>query len=79
MIGQSYHIARAVTTCRMLGLDAIGVGNEQPHGTSTWRRGVVRELGSNVKLAVDLLRRREATIMGERETSVTDALARHGH
>lgn len=79
VIGQSYHIARAVTTCRMLGLDAIGVGNEQPHGTSTWRRGVVRELGSNVKLAVDLLRRREATIMGERETSVTDALARHGH
>lgn len=78
VIGQSYHIARAVTTCRMLGLDAIGVGNEQPHGTSTWRWGVVRELGSNVKLIVDLVQRREATIMGTQETSVTEALARHG-
>lgn len=78
VIGQSYHIARAVATCRMLGLDAIGVGNEQPHETSTWRWGVVREFGSNIKLVADLVRSRQATIMGSRETSVTEALARHG-
>lgn len=78
VIGQSYHIARAVTTCRMIGLDAIGVGNEQAHSTSTWRWGIIREFGSNVKLAADLVRRREATIMGAQETSVTEALARHG-
>ena len=78
VIGQSYHIARAVTTCQMLGLDTVGVGNEQPHATSTWRWGIVRELGSNVKLIADLIQRREATIMGSQETSVTDALARHG-
>ncbi len=77
VLGQSYHIARAVTTCRMLGLDAIGVGNEQPHGTSTWRSGEIREIGSNVKLVRDLVTHRQP-MLGNQETSVREALARHG-
>lgn len=77
VLGQSYHIARAVTTCRMLGLDAIGVGNEQAHDTATWRRGVLREFGSNIKLLWDLATNRQP-ILGKQETSVRDALARHG-
>lgn len=77
VLGQSYHIARAVTTCRMLGLDPIGVGNEQPHSSSTWRRGEIRELGSNVKLVRDLVTHRQP-ILGNQETSVREALARHG-
>lgn len=77
VLGQSYHIARAVTTCRMLGLDAIGVGNEQPHDTSTWRGGEIREIGSNVKLVRDLVTHRQP-MLGNQETSVREALARHG-
>lgn len=77
VLGQSYHIARAVTTCRMVGMNAIGVGNERPHGTATWRWGVLREIGSNVKLVWDLATTRQPTL-GAQETSVRDALARHG-
>ncbi|SER91897.1 protein SanA, affects membrane permeability for vancomycin [Propionibacterium cyclohexanicum] len=77
VLGQSYHIDRAVTTCRMVGMDAVGVGNEQSHSSRTWRRGQVRELGSNVKLVWDLATDRQP-ILGSQETSVREALARHG-
>lgn len=77
VVGQSYHLDRAVTTCRVTGIrDAIGVGDEQSHNTTTWRTGQVRELPANIKLVWDRVTHRKP-ILGDRETSVTDALAEH--
>ena len=44
MVTQSYHLPRAVATCRALGVDAMGVGDDsaREHPRS-WRRGVVRD------------------------------------
>ena len=77
VVGQSYHIDRAVATCRSLGIDnTIGVGNEQPHTDGVWRSGTVREIGANVKLVWDRVAQRKP-ILGQQETSVTEARARH--
>ncbi|OYN88882.1 SanA/YdcF family protein [Parenemella sanctibonifatiensis] len=56
MITQSYHLPRAVATCRWVGLDVIGVGDESvrgPHPRSWWY-GVARELLANWKMLIDV-------------------------
>lgn len=60
LISQTYHLPRAVGTARLLGLDAIGVGDETvrilPFGrrSPAWLRGVVREHVACVKTLRDL-------------------------
>ncbi|CEG86575.1 MULTISPECIES: SanA/YdcF family protein [Propionibacterium] len=77
VVGQSYHLDRAVATCRSIGIDdTIGVSDEQSHDTSTWRTGEMREIPANVKFVWDRVTHRKP-ILGQRETSVTDALAEH--
>jgi vancomycin permeability regulator SanA len=49
VVTQAFHIPRAVTLCRHLGMDADGVGDEsvaQYH--DEWLRGTVREYGACV-------------------------------
>jgi vancomycin permeability regulator SanA len=55
MVTQSYHLPRAVATCRALGVDAMGVGDDlaRQHSRS-WRRGVVRDQLACLKTVIDL-------------------------
>lgn len=74
MVTQSYHLMRAVATCRAVGIDAEGVGDDSVSGYhGAWVSGMARELVANYKLGFDLLTGRQP-ILGERETSVDEAL-----
>lgn len=58
MVSQTYHLPRALLTCRLLGLDAVGVGDDSVRGTRVWRHGLLRERFALLKLARDVLTRR---------------------
>ena len=74
VVTQSYHLPRAVATCRSIGLDGWGVGDSSVKpDAEEWDSDVVREWPANIKMAWDLLSRRQP-VLGEVETSVTDAL-----
>ncbi len=76
VVTQSYHLPRALTICRQLGLDAVGVGDDSVRGisTDTWRAGQVREVLADWKMVWDLTSRRQP-LLGPRETSLDEALA----
>jgi len=76
MVSQSYHLPRAVATCRALGVDTTGVGDDTSRQyVNAWRRGAIRDQVACVKTVVDLVTKREP-VLGQRETSVDEALAR---
>jgi vancomycin permeability regulator SanA len=75
IVTQGYHLPRAVATCRALGLDATGVGDDSLRHTRAWRRGAIRDQLACVKTVIDLVTGRQP-VLGPRETSVDDALAR---
>ncbi|MVA75216.1 hypothetical protein GC722_04105 [Auraticoccus sp. F435] len=58
LVSQSYHLPRALLTARLVGLDAVGVGDDSVRGTATWRSGVVRERFALLKLLRDVATRR---------------------
>jgi vancomycin permeability regulator SanA len=58
IVTQSYHLVRAVATCRALGVDAIGVGdNSARQRTIAWWRGAIRDQLACLKTVVDLATR----------------------
>ena len=58
IVTQSYHLVRAVATCRALGIDAAGVGDESVRQHSmAWRRGAIRDQLACVKTVLDLVTR----------------------
>lgn len=66
VVSQTYHLPRTLLTCRLLGLDAIGVGDDSVRDTRTWREGVLREQVALVKLGWDVaIRRRPTTSRAE--------------
>ena len=74
VVSQSYHLPRAVATCRALGLQACGVGDETARQYApAWRRGVIRDQVACVKTIIDLLTRRDP-VLGARELGVDRAL-----
>jgi vancomycin permeability regulator SanA len=63
MVTQGYHLPRAVATCRALGIDAIGVGDDSVRQYRvSWWRGTIRDQLACVKTIVDLATRRDITI-----------------
>ena len=76
VVTQSYHLPRAVATCRALGVDATGVGDDtaRQHPRS-WRRGAIRDQLACAKTVIDLITGRDP-VLGKPETSVAEALAR---
>lgn len=59
LVSQSYHLPRAVTICREIGLDAVGVGGERAkRWPYNWYKGVAREQVANLKMEWDLVTRR---------------------
>jgi vancomycin permeability regulator SanA len=75
LVTQGYHLPRAVATCRALGVDATGVGDDSMRHTRDWRRGAIRDQLASVKTVIDLVTGRDP-VLGPRETGVDDALAR---
>jgi vancomycin permeability regulator SanA len=55
VITQSYHLPRAVATCRALGVAAIGVGDDSARQYRvSWLRGAIRDQLACVKTVIDL-------------------------
>jgi len=75
IVTQGYHLPRAVATCRALGLDATGVGDDSLRHTRAWQRGAIRDQLACVKTVIDLVTGRDP-VLGPRETSLDEALAR---
>lgn len=75
VVTQSFHVARAVTLCRELGIDANGVGDDSVAAADrfTWFASSVREYPAAVKAVADLLSHRDPTL-GKQETGVATAL-----
>jgi vancomycin permeability regulator SanA len=74
-VTQMFHLPRAITLCRHLGVEATGVGDEtmkQFHGP--WTQGASREYGAAVKAAYDVATGRDPVFLGQHETGVDDAL-----
>jgi len=57
-VTQSYHLPRAVATCRLLGINASGVGDDTVRGSAAWRSGTIRDQLACVKTVLDLFLRR---------------------
>ena len=76
VVTQSYHVPRTVATCRLVGVDAIGVGDDTRAKDATWRSYQRRELVANMKMVVDVVVQREVGQAGF-DSAVQDALARH--
>ena len=63
VVTQSYHLMRAVATCRALGVDATGVGDDSVRQQPiAWWRGAIRDQLACVKTIVDLATRPEPVL-----------------
>lgn len=74
LVSQGFHIHRATTLCRSAGIDAYGVGVDEPRD-GTWYYGGARELAASGKAALDALLRPDPHFLGPREAGVAEALA----
>ncbi len=74
LTSQTYHLPRAIATCRSVGVDAWGVGDDSVKRNATeWRQDSLREWPANLKMAWDLLSRRQP-LLGPTETSLQQAM-----
>ncbi|MET7502965.1 SanA/YdcF family protein [Streptomyces microflavus] len=74
LVSQGFHIHRATTLCRSAGIDAYGVGVDEPRD-ATWYYGGTRELAASGKAALDALLRPDPRFLGPQEAGVAEALA----
>ncbi|WP_329131793.1 YdcF family protein [Streptomyces sp. NBC_01476] len=74
LVSQGFHIRRALALCAAAGIDAYGVGVDEPHD-ATWYAGGARELVAADKAALDVLVRPAPRFLGPREDGVARALA----
>lgn len=77
LVTQTYHLPRAITTCRLVGVDAVGVGDlsVKEENPTSWRRYVLREIPATANMLYEVLTQREP-ILGPYETGVDEALGR---
>lgn len=74
LTSQSYHLPRAIATCRSVGVDAWGVGDDSvQRNASEWRENSLREWPANIKMVWDLASGRQP-MLGPAETSLQEAL-----
>jgi vancomycin permeability regulator SanA len=75
VVTQTYHLSRAVSLCRRLGLDANGVGDDTvKQFRIPWLISSTREHGACVKAVFDAVSGRNPVYLGQHETGVDDAL-----
>ena len=74
VVTQSYHLHRALATCRSVGLSAVGVGDSSVKASNqTWQRGAIRELAAVWKTWWDVGTHREPTL-GDPDDGIAKAL-----
>ena len=69
LVSQEFHIRRAVALCRSAGIDAYGVGVNEPHD-ATWYYGGVRELPAAGEALIDVLFQPAPDLLGPKVTSL---------
>ncbi|MEU3597812.1 ElyC/SanA/YdcF family protein [Streptomyces sp. NPDC006798] len=74
LITQGFHIRRALALCGSAGIDAYGVGVEEPHD-GTWYYGGARELAAAGKAALDSVFKPDPRFLGTEEKGIEKALA----
>jgi len=74
LVSQDFHIRRALALCAAAGIDAYGVGVDEPHD-ATWYAGGAREVLAATKAAADILLKPAPRFLGPREDGVARALA----
>jgi vancomycin permeability regulator SanA len=75
LVTQRFHLPRALTLCRGVGIDAVGVGDDsRPYAPIATMISYVRELPAGLKAAVYLLVRPDPHFLGHREPGVRQAL-----
>ncbi|MEE6260046.1 SanA/YdcF family protein [Plantactinospora sonchi] len=75
VVTQGFHIDRAVTVCRRVGVDAVGVGDESVRRFErAWAWGGFRERFAAVKAVYDVASGRDPVFLGRPEWGVRDAL-----
>ncbi|WP_433889214.1 SanA/YdcF family protein [Streptomyces sp. CA-111067] len=77
LVSQGYHVRRALALCAAAGIDAYGVGVDEPHD-ATWWAGGAREFLAAGKAAVDAVVRPDPRFLGRHEEGVARALAADG-
>lgn len=75
VVSQRFHVPRAVTICRSLGIDAIGVGETATESDYPWVTGRmrVREWLANLKVVWDLWTEREPQVSSPYDPSLLEA------
>jgi vancomycin permeability regulator SanA len=74
VVSQTYHLPRALATCRATGLEAWGVGDTTAKSNQQmWNYGTLREFGANLKMVWDVISQRRP-VLGPRDHSVDEAL-----
>lgn len=75
LVSQSFHLPRAVTLCRGVGIDADGVNARcDSCRESTLRKNSFREIGATAKAVGDTLRGRPSAVRSDPDPAVTDAV-----
>jgi vancomycin permeability regulator SanA len=75
LVSQAFHLPRAVTLCRRLGVDADGVSARCDGCRAvTLRKNRVREVGADAKAVGDALRDRPPAVQSPQDSAVTEAL-----
>jgi vancomycin permeability regulator SanA len=75
VVTQSYHLPRAITLCRRVGVQAYGVGDETVRQfRKPWLISSTREHGACVKAVLDVVSGRDPVFLGRYETSVDEAV-----
>ena len=76
VVTQTFHLDRAVSLCRSMGLDADGVGDSTTQRQwFSWWRASLREQGACVKAVLDLATRRDPVFLGPHEPGIDNALS----
>ena len=74
LVSQSFHLPRAVTICRRVGIDADGVDALCVCPEAIVRKNVAREFGADLKAVWDVGRRRGPEVASPPDPALTDAL-----
>jgi vancomycin permeability regulator SanA len=75
LVTQRFHLPRAITLCRSVGVDAVGVGDDsRPYAPIATVVSYLRELPAGLKAALYLAVRPDPRFLGAREPGVRQAL-----
>lgn len=79
VVTQNYHLPRAVSLCRHLGIEADGVGTgAREYGWSAWWYATIRDKLACVKAVADLATHRSPVFLGPHEPGIDNALHSSG-